>query len=105
MVFSVGSLVWYFAGIKKKNKGKEKEKEAAGFSDLYREGNDWHSYPQGGSHGDDNSDGIMERGNGSHHVRQTQGDHKLWGKKINKYIVHSFIIDSQLKLLQMEGTV
>lgn len=23
----------------------------------------------------------------------------------NKYIVHSFVIDSQLKLLQMEGTV
>lgn len=28
----------------------------------------------------------------------------VWGKK-NKYIVHSFINDSQLKLLQMEGAV
>lgn len=52
----------------------------ASMSDLCREGNYCHSYGQSCSHGDDDSDRIMKGGNGSHHVRQTQGDQNLCGK-------------------------
>lgn len=49
-------------------------------SDLCREGNYCHSYGQSCSHGDDDSNRIMKGGNGSNHVRQTQGDQNLCGK-------------------------
>lgn len=53
---------------------------SSGLTDLCREGNYCHSDGQSCSHGDDDSDGIMEGGNGSHHVRQTQGNQNLCGE-------------------------
>ena len=51
------------------------------WSHLCREGNDCKSDGQRYSHRDDDSSGVVEGGDGSHHVGQAQGHHDLQAQR------------------------
>ena len=64
-------------------------------SDLCWESDDGERNGQRRSHSDDDSVGVVEGGDGSHHVWKAQGDHSLLSRKSqNQYVIKTTLVSS-----------